>query len=84
MDWLSIMNFRSRALLSFLILAASGAMAGAGELKPGPRGIYALLPSFNSERPVDLARPVLENPLVRGVTVRAVWRNVQPLESRID
>lgn len=70
--------------LCLLILAASGNVAAAADLKPGPHGIYALLPSFNSERPVDLVRPVWSNPLVRGLCVRTVWRNVQPDESRID
>ena len=59
-------------------------MGRAANPKPGPAGIYALLPSFNSERPVDLARPVWSNPLIRGVTVRTVWRNVNPEASRLD
>ncbi len=56
----------------------------AADLKPGPHGIYALLPSYNSERAVDLNRPVWSNPLVNGVTVRTVWKNVQPAEQSVD
>jgi hypothetical protein len=63
---------------------SSRAIANAQDLKSGPHGIYALLPSFNSERRVNLARPVWSNPLVRGVRVRTVWRNVQPEENRFD
>src|SRR5271166_2779337 len=72
----------SRIVL-ILLLCASVALAG-GDSKPGPHGIYALLPSFNSERPVDLNRPVWSNPLVRGVTVRTVWKKVQPTEQTFD
>jgi hypothetical protein len=66
------------------MLLASGGITNAAGLKPGPHGIYALLPSFNSDRPVDLSRPVWSNPLIRGVTVRTVWKNVQAGADRMD
>jgi hypothetical protein len=72
----------ARAML-LLVWWTSAAFAGAG-LKPGPHGIYALLPSYNSERPVDLNRPVWANPLVQGVTIRTVWKNVQPAAETLD
>jgi hypothetical protein len=71
-----------RALM-LLLLGTSAALAG-GDLKPGPHGIYALLPSFNSERAVSLDRPVWSNPLVQGVTIRTVWKNVEPSQQSID
>ena len=50
-----------------------------------PVGIYALLPSYNSDRTVELARrPIWENETVQGVTVRTVWANVQPTPGSID
>src|SRR5580658_3071692 len=71
-------------LRSFIVLIFAAGMARGAELKAGPAGIYALLPSYNSERPVDLARAVWANPAVNGVTVRTVWRNVEPTPGRID
>jgi hypothetical protein len=73
-----------RLLFALFILTMSGEAARAGGQKPGPEGIYALLPSFNSERPVDLDRPVWSNPVVNGVTVRTVWKNVEPDSGRMD
>lgn len=50
-----------------------------------PAGIYALLPSYNSARKVELDRPaVWDNPSVAGVTVRTVWKNVQPAANGLD
>jgi len=77
--------FPGRAFVRLLIVAVlSGEIANAQDLKPGPHGIFALLPSFNNARRVNLARPVWSNPLVRGVRLRTVWRNVQPEESSFD
>jgi len=70
--------------LAAVLLCTALATSNAADLKPGPHGIYALLPSFNSDRPVDLNRPIWSNPLVRGVTVRTVWRNVQPAADHYD
>ena len=33
---------------------------------------------------MNLSRPVWSNPVVRGVCVRTVWRNLQPEENRFD
>jgi hypothetical protein len=74
----------STAALPILFLAAVTPAAFAGGLKAGPHGIYALLPSYNSARPVELGRPVWTNPLVNGVTVRTVWKNVQPGADKFD
>src|SRR5260370_42405653 len=77
--------FLGRAFVRLLIVAVvAGEIATAQDLKPGPHGIFALLPSLNSARRVNLARPVWSNPLVRGVRLRTVWRNVQPEENRFD
>jgi hypothetical protein len=74
-----------RVFVWLLIVAvSSGEIANASGLKPGPHGIFALLPSFNSDRRVNLSRPVWSNPVVRGVRVRTVWRNLQPEENRFD
>jgi len=74
-----------RVFIRLLIAAvSSGEIANASDLKPGPHGIFALLPAFNSDRRVNLAGPVWSNPIVRGVRVRTVWRNVQPNENSID
>ena len=73
------------ALTRLLIVAVlCGKTANAQDLKPGPHGIIAVLPSFNSDRRVNLARPVWSNPLVRGVRVRTIWSNVQPEEKSFD
>jgi hypothetical protein len=70
-------------VILLLVVCNSAALGGSG-LKPGPHGIYALLPAYNSERPVDLDRPVWSNPLVQGVTIRTVWKNVQPAAQTLD
>ena len=76
-----------RFLPRSLTLAAAAAMlfstttGRAGE----PAGIYGLLPSYNSEQRVDLAkRPLWNNPALQGVTVRTVWKNLQPTGSAVD
>jgi Beta-galactosidase len=77
--------FPGRSFVRLLIVAVlSGEIANAQDLKPGPHGIIALLPPFNSARRVNLARSVWSNPLVRGVRLRTVWRNVQPEENSFD
>src|SRR5260370_38829871 len=77
--------FPGRAFVRLLIVAVvAGEIATAQDLKPGPHGIFALLPSFNNARRVNLARPVCSNPQVRAARLRTVWRNVQPEENRFD
>ena len=50
-----------------------------------PAGIYGLLPAYNTEQRVELAgRPLWDNPAVHGLTVRAVWKYLQPAENAIN
>ena len=50
-----------------------------------PAGIYALLPSYNSRRAVELEhRAVWNNENVQGVTVRTVWPNVLSASGLLD
>src|ERR1700758_134212 len=78
-------QFLEGTFVLLLILAIlSKAIAQNDGIKTGPHGIIGLLPSFNSARPVDLARPIWSNPLLAGVRLRTVWRNVEPEENRFD
>jgi hypothetical protein len=76
---------RGRIFIPLLVVAVSSAeITNASDLKPGPHGIVALLPPWNNDRRANLARSVWSNPLVHGVRVRTVWRNLQPEENRFD
>jgi Beta-galactosidase len=79
------LSVRSTAVGLFVMLAVLlTGMSTASAVKPAPHGIFVVLPAWNSERRVELNRPVLSNPLVRGARIRTVWRNLQPEENSLN
>jgi len=84
-----IVRTRTIAFVRLLSLAMlSRETANAQDLKPGPHGIIALLPPFNSDRRVSISRslvpPLWSIPFVGGVRVRTVWSTLEPQENSFD